>query len=41
MKVVATGGLGEMIAQATDMIDVYDRMLTMKGLNILYKKNRK
>lgn len=41
MKVVATGGLGEIIAKATPMIDVYDRMLTMKGLRLLYEKNRR
>ncbi|MCR4721914.1 MAG: type III pantothenate kinase [Lachnospiraceae bacterium] len=40
MKVVATGGLGELIAGATDKIDVYDRSLTMKGLHIIYEKNR-
>ena len=39
MKVVATGGLGSIIANATDMIDEYDRRLTMKGLEIIYKKN--
>lgn len=39
MKVVATGGLGRIIAEATDVIDTYDRKLTMKGLNFLYKKN--
>lgn len=41
MKVVATGGLGRTIADATDVIDVYDRKLTMKGLKLLYNKNRK
>lgn len=41
MKVIATGGLGRIIADATDKIDVYDRKLTMKGLKILYHKNRK
>ena len=41
MKVVATGGLGSIIANATDMIDEYDRRLTMKGLEIIYKKNCK
>lgn len=41
MKVVATGGLGRIIAEATDMIDVYDRKLTMKGLKMIYEKNRK
>ena len=39
MKVIATGGLGQIIADATDMIDVYDRKLTMKGLLAIYKKN--
>lgn len=38
MKVVATGGLGRIIADATDMIDIYDRKLTMKGLKLLYEK---
>lgn len=38
MKVVATGGLGKIIADATDTIDFYDPMLTMKGLKIIYKK---
>ncbi|MBR5732010.1 MAG: type III pantothenate kinase, partial [Lachnospiraceae bacterium] len=41
MKVIATGGLGRIIADATDKIDVYDRKLTMKGLKLLYYKNRK
>lgn len=40
LKVVATGGLGKIIADATDMIDVYDRKLTMKGLRYLYERNR-
>ena len=39
MKVVATGGLGGIISQATSMIDEYDRRLTMKGLAIIYNKN--
>lgn len=41
MKVIATGGLGRIISDATDCIDVYDRMLTMKGLRMLYEKNCK
>lgn len=40
LHVVATGGLGKIIADETDMIDVYDPMLTLKGLQIIYKKNR-
>lgn len=41
MKVVATGGLGRIIYDETDAIDVYDNMLTLEGLRIIYKKNRK
>lgn len=42
IKVVATGGLGRIIANETNMIDVYDPNLTLKGMNIIYKKqNRK
>ena len=40
-KVVATGGLGKMIANETDMIDVYDSQLTLKGLRFIYEKNKK
>ncbi|MBE5827015.1 MAG: type III pantothenate kinase [Butyrivibrio sp.] len=40
MKVVATGGLGRLIAEETEEIDVYDPTLTLKGLHILYEKNR-
>lgn len=40
MKVVATGGLGGMITEHTNKIDIYDRNLTMKGLHMIYKKNK-
>ena len=40
-KVVATGGLGKIIANETDMIDVYDSQLTLKGLRFIYEKNKK
>ena len=40
-KVVATGGLGRIIAQETKEIDVYDPILTLRGLQILYDKNRR
>ncbi len=40
-KVVATGGLGKIIASETDVIDVYDPQLTLKGLRIIYEKNKK
>ena len=39
-KVIASGGLGKMIAQETDVIDVYDPQLTLKGLRIIYEKNK-
>ncbi len=41
MKVVATGGLGRLIADETDTIDIYDSSLTLDGLRIIYDKNRK
>lgn len=40
-KVVASGGLGNIIAKETDAIDIYDPQLTLKGLRILYEKNKK
>jgi len=42
IKVVATGGLGRIIAESTDAIDIYDPNLTLKGIYLVYKKqNRK
>ena len=41
LKVVATGGLGRIIADETDTIDIYDSALTLDGLRIIYEKNRK
>lgn len=42
IKVVATGGLGRIIAEETDAIDIYDPNLTLKGIYLVYKKqNRK
>lgn len=40
IKVVATGGLGKIIADETPLIDYYDPMLTLKGLQILYEKQK-
>ncbi len=40
MKVVATGGLGNIIASETDAINVYDPDLTLKGLKIIYEKQQ-
>ena len=41
LKVVATGGLGRMISEEVKEIDVYDPLLTLQGLRILYEKNRR
>jgi type III pantothenate kinase len=40
MKVVATGGLGKMIYDNTDCIDVYDPDLTLHGLRIIMDKQK-
>ena len=40
-KVVATGGLSEIIDKSSGVIDIYDRTLTLRGLNIIYKMNAK
>lgn len=39
LKVVATGGLGRIIAAETDRIQEYDSALTLEGLRIIYEKN--
>ncbi|MBQ4259247.1 MAG: type III pantothenate kinase [Lachnospiraceae bacterium] len=41
LKVVATGGLGRLISEETDTIDIYDPSLTLDGLRIIYEKNCK
>lgn len=42
VKTIVTGGLGRIIANETDAIDVYDPNLTLKGIQLVYKKqNRK
>ena len=41
MKVVATGGLGRLIADETSAINIYDPSLTLDGLRIIYDKNVK
>lgn len=39
IKVIATGGLAEVIAPETDVIDVVDQQLTLKGLRLIYDLN--
>ena len=42
VKTVVTGGLGRIIANETDAVDIYDQNLTLKGIHLVYKKqNRK
>ena len=40
MKVVATGGLGTIIYKNTDLIDIYDKDLTFKGLKYIYERHK-
>jgi len=40
MKVIATGGLAELMAHETEVIDIVDPLLTLKGLQIIWEKNR-
>ena len=39
-KVVATGGLGNILVSETECIDIYDPILTLEGLRIIYEKNK-
>ena len=39
-RIIATGGLAEVIAQETDVIDVVDPWLTLHGLRIIYELNQ-
>ncbi|MCQ4936144.1 MULTISPECIES: type III pantothenate kinase [Anaerotignum] len=40
MKVVATGGLARVIDPNKEIFDILDPVLTLKGLKILYQKNK-
>jgi type III pantothenate kinase len=40
IKVYATGGLGRVIYNETDVIDEYDPDLAFKGMKIIYDKNK-
>ena len=41
VKVVATGGFAELVNQGINIIDHIDKNLTLEGLAIIYKKNKK
>ena len=38
IKVISTGGLGKLISENTDKIDIYDPNLTLQGLRLIYEK---
>lgn len=40
LKIIATGGLAQIVYDGTDVIDHYDNILTLKGLERIYQKNR-
>lgn len=40
LKIVATGGLAPLFAQATDVIEHIDPDITLRGLNMIYRRNR-
>ncbi len=39
-KVIATGGLAQLINAETDVIDYIEPMLTLEGLRLLYERNK-
>lgn len=41
VKVIATGGLGRIIEKETDAIDIYDPMLTLKGMRLIFERQKK
>ena len=41
IKIVATGGLGNLISKETDGINIYDPELTLQGLRLIYEKEMK
>ena len=40
MKVIATGGLAKVIDENGEIFDVYDPVLSLQGLRLLYEKNK-
>lgn len=39
VKVIATGGLAELIAQNTETVETVDKLLTLEGLRLIYERN--
>ncbi len=40
IRVIATGGFGSIIVPETNVIETYDVLLTLKGLKLIYEKNK-
>ena len=40
ITMIATGGMANVIAGFTQSIDVVDDLLTLKGLRLIYERNR-
>jgi type III pantothenate kinase len=40
MKVIATGGLAEVVAKETEVIDIISPWLTLEGLRIIWELNQ-
>jgi len=40
MRVIGTGGLAPVLARETDVIEIVDQELTLKGLRLIYELNR-
>jgi len=38
--VIATGGLADLISSETEIIDIVDNYLTLKGLHLIYERNK-
>jgi len=40
-KVIATGGLALLVSNESDVIDILDGLLTLKGLRLIYERNQR
>ncbi len=40
MKVIATGGFAKVIQEENKIFDVYDPVLALHGLRLIYEKNK-